>query len=801
MDERLPPTPRIRSVAEFEAIHGLGPAEKALIARAEAGEICDVSMHATFGRPEDEKDGLYWMRLLSAEPEAVVRGKFLRRLLRGDFEEFRPHPRGVMLAGALIRGTLGLDHAQITQPVRFLNCRFRSWIILTDASAPRLSFETCWLGCGLYAARAKVAGDLRITSRSRCDGELDLVFAEIGGSLNLEHAMFTSGGVGRAINANGARVAGEVWLRNDFRARGEVNFGGAQIGGNLSCSGGKFVNQDGIALHANGAVIGKSVFLRDDFEAQGEVNFAAVNIAGQLDCRRGKFSRSEGIALEAGGAVIGANVDLSDGFEANGEVKFVGAKIAGQLNCGRGKFSNQNGKALQAAGAVVGSDVFLREGFEATGEINFIGAHIGGAFECDRGNFSNPSGTALHANSAVIGSSVFLREGFEAIGEVDFVGAKIAGQFDCGRGKFSNQNGKALHANGAVIGESVFLGDGFEAQGEVSLRTAHVERDVVCIGGRFTREATGGAFEQRLALDLGSCRVGGRIILRQPRRGDHTALDQKTHFGGPIDLLGARCARLVDDEAFLAAEPPVELKLAGFVYDALAGPARAEDRKSWLARQPKADLHEEFQPQPFEQLAKVLREMGHEEDAREIQMLKRRKLRVAEWRRSRRSGPAAWLRAGADWLFEQWLGHGFRPFRVLWPAIFLVLAGLWVFQEAYRAGAMAPNSAYVLRSETWIACAQAFDAAPSSAQTPAECWLGSAEGARFQSFSPLAYSIDIFIPIFDLHQETNWIPRPRPEEPRWLIRNARLWQWLQTGLGYLLTALAVAGFTGIVKQE
>jgi hypothetical protein len=55
------------------------------------------------------------------------------------------------------------------------------------------------------------------------------------------------------------------------------------------------------------------------------------------------------------------------------------------------------------------------------------------------------------------------------------------------------------------------------------------------------------------------------------------------------------------------------LLLDNFTYDRLAGDRSWDPdlRKEWLKRQPREHLDKNFRSQPFEQLVKVLRTMGH----------------------------------------------------------------------------------------------------------------------------------------------------------------------------------------------
>lgn len=65
----------------------------------------------------------------------------------------------------------------------------------------------------------------------------------------------------RALNANGANVEGAVLLRNGLKAQGEVNLVGATIGGSLECDSGQFFSKgETPTLDASGAKIQGHVF-------------------------------------------------------------------------------------------------------------------------------------------------------------------------------------------------------------------------------------------------------------------------------------------------------------------------------------------------------------------------------------------------------------------------------------------------------------------------------------------------------------------------------------------------------------
>ena len=68
---------------------------------------------------------------------------------------------------------------------------------------------------------------------------------------------------------------------------------------------------------------------------------------------------------------------------------------------------------------------------------------------------------------------------------------------------------------------------------------------------------------------------------------------------------------------------------------------------------------------------------------------------------------------------------------------------------------------------------------------------------HYPKFNALMYSIDMFIPIVDLRQESYWLPR-YSKEHGWIYV---IYMWIHIAFGWILTTLGVVGLTGIVKKE
>lgn len=415
-------------------------------------------------------------------------------------------------------------------------------------------------------------------------------------------------------------------------------------------------------------------------------------------------------------------------------VRLQGARIEGQLRLSNARIefplslvgcSMEEGIALYRAhlfalfldgthsgpiggdGLVVKHDLQLKSGFEATGEVRLLYAKIGGQFSCNGGHFTNTKadGYALYADRIDVKGSVFLNDRFEAVGQVRLLGAKIGGNLSCTAGHFTNTkpDGNALLAEGIEVTGSVFLRNGFQAEGVVN----------------FTAAAVGGWFQ------LWGVDAPEKCTL--------------------LDLESARIGTLWDEEESW----PQKLALDGLVYDRLYSdsPMDADTRVGeWIRR----NDQEQFLPQPYEQLAKVLQEMGHEEAARQVRIAKEED--PVRLKALTRRGRLRHKVLGAT------IGYGYRPWRAaLW------MLGFWVLGSALFG---------------WAACAK-------------NSGLVQVKEGTCPTFNALIYSLDTFVPLIDLHQAKYRLPT------WWWLR---WYLWFHIICGWALTTLLVVGLSGLVHQ-
>lgn len=364
-------------------------------------------------------------------------------------------------------------------------------------------------------------------------------------------------------------------------------------------------------------------------------------------------------------------------------------------------------KAFRADRMRVSGAVLLTAGFECTAGLALPAAEIGGVLSCIGGRFESKKGPAIDFSGVKVRDSLFLRDDFRAKGEVRLLEAEIGGILSCIKGRFENEGGRALYADGIKVAGGVFLRDGFEAKGDISLVSADMGKLLSIRGGR---------------------------------------------FDGKLDVRHSHAKVFDDDEPSWPAVG--KLQIDGFCFERFSdqAPLGFSVRKRWLERQDT----ESFTPQPYEQLAKVLKALGHRRDARLALMEKER-----EFRRKGRLGSLRWAWSH---VLESSIGFGYAP----WRAVHWLLA-MWLLGAAVF----------------WLAEDNSVIAASGLA------------GPAPQPFLPIVYSLDVLLPLVDLKQETFWLPVPTGVFG-WL---AEAYLWLHVAAGWFLTGMGLYGASGILKRD
>jgi hypothetical protein len=466
-----------------------------------------------------------------------------------------------------------------------------------------------------------------------------------------------------------------------------------------------------------------NVAFDEDFVATKQVSLAGATIRGQVSLS-GTFKGEDGPAIIAPGLECKAGVFLTGPFVAEGEVNLSRSKVGVAIVFTGATLRNPAHQAFSAEGLECNGSVHLSGGFSAEGGVSLAFATLAGSLICSKGEFMNTAGYALNLEGLVCRGEVYLNDGFSAIGEVTLAGASISGQVDCGAGTLTNPDRCALNAQGIECRGDMFLRGNFYAKGEVNLAGANVTGQVSCEGGTIDG-----------SLVMSGVRVGGQFFWSEIKEAQLADLD----------LDGAHVTTLVIDRA----SPPRKLVLTRFTYEAFHPIDDHKVQQSWLARA-------EYNPQPYQELARVLRQHGYREGAT-LMLIAGEQRRLAD--PSTRFRDRIWGR-----ILAATVGHGYRPGRAVIWLLVLWLFGWGCFGVGGHCRTMLP--------------------APDSRATAAEFgWLDA-----------LFYSLDTMLPVIDLGVADAWHPS-RGHLGLWVY-----WR-LHVTLGWVFTTLAVLGFTGLVRKK
>ena len=587
----------------------------------------------------------------------------------------------------------------------------------------------------------------------------DLTDAQLNGSLWLIDCA-SPGVIASRVNVRGALVL------NGLRCAGRINIAGAHIGGELSLNDAAIDGGGGTALFADRVHVEGSFFLGEKFSAVGDVTLIGARIEGQLFCT-GTFKASQSAALTADGITVDCGVLLVDGFCAEGAVRFVGAHIVGQFICRDASFDGRSNGALFATGLVMTGSVLLHKGFRAKGLVQLIGARIEGDLVCDKGAvFEGDEHYALVAARCVVTGKVRLGEDFHAHKSVNFTDARIAAGFDGCGAWFEGKTGASL------------------------------------------------------VLDR--AQVSGPLLLR--------ALQNKLVNAS---FVGAKVTELDDDEHTWGEN----LALNGFVYGALSAraPVNPKFRSAWLRQQipslekdrPATELAKDFRPQPWRQLQRVLVEMGHTAEARELGIIYEQQLRAIGHVGQPPKGWPTWIAAiysrialGLHALYGLLTGYGYRPMQLLFWFVGIWLSCASVFwYAAAQQGVFAPSNPLVFQNQTYLDCRPDRGEAwrlvhPGQETDPnfygqGNWYLCDSLREEYTGFSPLAYSLDVLMPLVDLQQEADWAPLvPTPKQGFWDEFTAFGWKhfvrlliWFEILVGWGISLLMVAIVSGLARRS
>jgi hypothetical protein len=489
-------------------------------------------------------------------------------------------------------------------------------------------------------------------------------------------------------------------------------------------------------------------------------------------------------------AFIGASLSVSADLELSG------SRISGVSDY-QSELSDVGHCAGHLNNARIGGKLDLssteRSRFTATATVRLDGARVEGGIFMSGALLDGDGEPALSARSIIVGSDVGLKPAagyrFEASGEVIFAAAQITGDLNCEGARLTNPDGRALHCEDLRV-ESVILssdddGTVFQARGRLNFLTASIGGSLFMSNARVAPGPDYTGLLERggpIVINLQQARVSNAIAFNNVGALDAGADSQEdapVPVRGWFLLTGTQVNALVDN---IETGWPVHgfLDLDGASYERIyhvGGDDLTAQRIAWLRRQfpdGKPDATS-FRPQPYEQLAAVLRQHGLAREANTVAVEKIR-MRLA----ARVDRP--WARAFPRllMLISQ---HGYSSWRAVLSFLVFVLFGTVMYATAL------------------FAFQQPFvpvehDPAPVTYQFA----FGLAERTADQGCPGLDifhYALDAALPVLDLGQDMRC--RFTPDGPaRWL------WLLLHSVYviaGAALSAIVILTLTGVLRQD
>lgn len=734
-------------------------------------------------------------------------------------------PQGLLVRNAAVSGRLDLAGIEVPFPLRFEHCEFDSPVVAEGARLYSLELTHCPVLPGLLANGLSVRRDLNL-SGSQVTGALEtaastsksaaiwLCESEIGGRLLCVDTVITSSGE-RSIQADRLRVGGNVRLLHAFSAHGEVRLIGAHIGGSLDLTGARMESpRTGLALDLGEAVIDGSLFLIPDMTGRrplirGRVDMGRARIGGQILIRNTTLeslgeapvgsaysrARASGTVLSAPRLTVGAEVTLDDGCRVSGGIDLSMSELS-SIFVGRGCSLNAPGRtALDLTNAELLSSVTLSHVVEpgsharaggpvpdsdrvtVAGTIRLGGVRIRGRLTLWGTHLSDPEGkTLLAAQGAVIDGGADL-EGIRATGgRLRFSNSTIGSVVAVGA-HLSNPQGFTLSLHQATVRGSVILVDGFRSEGLVSLSRCTIEGRLECGDGTFACPGPTGRNRRGHAVEAVSAVIRGGMYL-----------DWK-HVSPSVDLTNATTTFIADDPA----RWPPEFAISGLAYDRFEHPQHdpeaavwdAAARCSWLGRQMAYDAG------PYEQAARVFRQHGYPDGARTILIAQRKDAREFI------SGPWAKPRRALDVAYSATVSYGYRPGRVLWllaTLLILVTGSLLIPAAQHTMRATTPaGTVYTTQGPALASSptASATGVRQRSAAMPDACG-----GGQVRCFSAFLYAVDTVIPLISLDQRSTWYPDARA--PGGMLME--WWLNIAAMLGWLLSSIFVLALANLARS-
>lgn len=341
---------------------------------------------------------------------------------------------------------------------------------------------------------------------------------------------------------------------------------------------------------------------------------------------------------------------------------------------------------------------------------------------------------------------------------------------------------KGLRGDRLKADGSIHLRRGFHSKGVVRLINCEISGDLDCSEGYFE--------SKEVALNLRSSVIKGQLTLKK----EFTS-------NGSLKFNHCQTKILKFDRTSWQNNRNVEMD--GFEYNLSAEEIHKFDKNFWIEHflgQQKFEklASKQFKPAAHKKLADALNVFGHEEEARAVNIDRRKRTVAQEWTSVKDHGDLfTWCSVVWRKFSGPLIGYGYRPsLAVFWMTI-LWLACTPIYHLAKVHGIMTPSDPLIYQA----AYDGRIDPECRKNWTTVEC--GNYLPSEHSEFYSPAYSLDVLLPIIDFRQHNDWAPRVVYDggQRNWWGWSVRKLEWMQTAFGWLLSLLLVSSVTGIIRKD
>ena len=404
--------------------------------------------------------------------------------------------------------------------------------------------------------------------------------------------------------------------------------------------------------------------------------------------------------------------------------------------------------------------------------IMFSGVFISGNFDF---SFCNTD-LLLFIESSVLENEINLM--YSKIGLLYFLGSKL----------------KAIKGYGLIcVKDIIFIKS--EVEGELNFGFSEI-RNLIFIDGNISNQ-DGDALNCLSVIIKGNIQfsqnyIEGNLILSLAKI-DNLLTLSNLNLTGNIEFEVTETNTLnIEGSKFWEQEKLKEFKLDGFKYNHLLGKnLDSSTLEKWLDKMP------EFKPQPYKQLAKVLRNMGHHKEANDI-MIEYNDI-ITE------KSDNKFIKL-LKRIYGTTAGYGYKPMRVIkWMTIVWLLCSLF-YWNASKVAVFAPNNPLVFQKKDYYEChveengTSWSDVFNWEKYNSSNNWIDSKLEGEYTTFNPFMYSLDVILPIVDLQVEKDWGQYVAMKDgtlndfTRWLM-------WFEILFGWIYSLILVAILSGLAKNE